>query len=238
VIDKIACEKKLRQGLMMVDIQLTDKNIIQLIQYLEEFHKWNKAYNLSAVREPLAMVERHLLDSLVLVPLLKKAVEESQQQEKKLNRIIDVGTGGGLPGIPLAIVFPEINFFLLDSNGKKTRFLFQVKTSLKLSNIVIENTRVENYQPEKKFNIVISRAFSSLKDMVVGTAHLLEEQGRFWAMKGIYPENELRDCEKHAIVDAFTSLGIPNFEGERHLLILKPVLNPIKQGLINGLDVS
>jgi 16S rRNA (guanine527-N7)-methyltransferase len=238
VIDKIACEEKLRQGLMTMNIQLTDKNIIQLIQYLEEFYKWNKAYNLSSIREPLAMVERHLLDSLALVPLLKKAVEESQQQEKKLNRIIDVGTGGGLPGIPLAIIFPEITFFLLDSNGKKTRFLFQVKTSLELTNIAIENTRAENYQVEEKFNIVISRAFASLKDMVVTTAHLLGEQGRFWAMKGIYPENELRDCEKHAIVDAFTSLDIPCLEGERHLLILNPVLKPIKQGLINSPDVS
>lgn len=221
MIDKQQCEEKLRQGLMAMNVQLCDKKISQLIGYLAEFDKWNKAYNLSAIRNPLDMVERHLLDSLVLVPCLEKALKE-QTEENKIKRMIDVGTGGGLPGIPLSIVFPEIDFVLLDSNGKKTRFLFQVKTTLQLSNVAIENTRVEAYQPDKKFAIVISRAFASLHDMVTGAAHLLEEQGRFWAMKGIFPEKELRDCEKHAIVDAVTELVVPNVEGERHLLILKP----------------
>lgn len=123
----------------------------------------------------------------------------------------------------MAIIFPEIDFTLLDSNGKKTRFLFQVKTQLALKNVTIENTRVESYQPEKCFSIVISRAFASLQDMVVGSVHLLLEGGRFWAMKGVYPENELRDCEKHAIVDAFYPLNVPNMDGERHLLVLTPV---------------
>jgi 16S rRNA (guanine527-N7)-methyltransferase len=222
-MDKTHCEKKLRLGLAKMKIELDDKKIALLLDYLSEFVKWNKAYNLSAIRDPLAMVERHLLDSLVLVPLLQTAIEASCAQETNIQRIIDVGTGGGLPGIPLSIVFPDIDFVLLDSNGKKTRFLFQVKTSLCLPNVQIENTRVESYQPENRFDIVVSRAFASLIDMVTGTAHLLDSQGRFWAMKGVFPEKELRDCEKHAIVDAFTSLSIPNMEGERHLLVLKPV---------------
>lgn len=214
MINKQACEQALRQGLFDISLELSDQQVELLIAYLAEFDKWNKAYNLSAVRDPMEMVERHLLDSLVLAPLLA---------ESNAQRIIDVGTGGGLPGIPLSIVFPDKQWVLLDSNGKKTRFLFQVKTSLKLSNVQVENTRVEAYQPNDLFDIVVSRAFASLEDMVTGTTHLLAEQGRFWAMKGIYPEKELRDCEKHAIVESAISLEVPNQDGERHLLILKPL---------------
>jgi len=215
-----ACEKKLRHGLDDMNISIDDETISQLMQYLSEFDKWNKAYNLSAIRDPLVMVERHLLDSLVLVPLLRG--HSDQVPHKAIERIIDVGTGGGLPGIPLSIIFPDIQFVLLDSNGKKTRFLFQVKTILRLSNVMVENTRVENFQPDQAFDIVISRAFASLNDMVTGTRHLLASDGRFWAMKGIYPENELSDCEKHAIVNAAIPLVVPNQEGERHLMVLTP----------------
>ncbi|ODS23176.1 16S rRNA (guanine(527)-N(7))-methyltransferase [Candidatus Endobugula sertula] len=200
---------------MAMDVILDDQKISLLLHYLSEFVKWNKAYNLSAVRDPLKMVERHLLDSLALVPLLEKAHDKQ--------RIIDVGTGGGLPGIPLAIVFTDSQITLLDSNGKKTRFLFQVKMALDLNNLTIANTRVETYQPDEGFDIVVSRAFASLQYMVKGTGHLLNQHGRFWAMKGVYPENELRDCEKNAIVESSKSLNIPEQQGERHLLILKPV---------------
>ena len=224
MIDNIKCEKALRDGVAKMNIAISDKKIQLLMAYLSEFVKWNKAYNLSAIRDPLVMVEKHLLDSLVLVPFLEKEIKKTiDKQQPLIERIIDVGTGGGLPGIPLAIIFPEIDFTLLDSNGKKTRFLFQVKTQLALKNVTIENTRVESYQPEKCFSIVMSRAFASLQDMVVGSGHLLLEGGRFWAMKGVYPENELRDCEKHAIVDAFYPLTVPNMDGERHLLVLTPV---------------
>ena len=213
VFDTIEGEKKLRQGLQQLDIELSDENVLRLIQYIIEFHKWNKAYNLSAVRDPLEMIERHLLDSLALVPFL--------QEKSSAKYIIDVGTGGGLPGIPLSIVFPEIQFVLLDSNGKKTRFLFHIKTALGLINVTVENQRVEKYKPSKAFDIIISRAFASLNDMVKSTQHLLAVNGRFWAMKGIYPENELRDCEKHAIVESAISLDIPHQAGERHLLVMK-----------------
>lgn len=224
MIDEIKCEEALRAGLAKMNIVISDKKIQQLLAYLAEFVKWNKAYNLSAIRDPLVMVEKHLLDSLVLVPFLEKEVEKSiEKNQPTIERIIDIGTGGGLPGIPLAIVFPKIDFTLLDSNGKKTRFLFQVKTQLILNNVFIENTRVESYQPEKLFTIVMSRAFASLQDMVIGSRHLLDQKGCFWAMKGLYPENELRDCEKHAIVDSFYPLTVPNMDGERHLLVLTPV---------------
>lgn len=205
-----------------MDITLDDKTIRQLLAYLSELAKWNKAYNLSAIRDPIAMVEKHLLDSIALVPFFEKAVQ-SATTEKPIRHIIDVGTGGGLPGIPLAIIFPDLAITLLDSNGKKTRFLFQVKTQLDLSNVQVEHTRVESYHPDQRFDIVVSRAFASLYDMVTGTQHLLCDKGQFWAMKGIYPEKELSDCEKHAIVDAFYPLHIPNIEGERHLLMLRKV---------------
>lgn len=225
MIDNIKCEKALRDGVAKMNIVISDKKIQLLMAYLSEFVKWNKAYNLSAIRDPLVMVEKHLLDSLVLAPFLEKEIKKAiDKQQPLIERIIDVGTGGGLPGIPLAIIFPEIDFTLLDSNGKKTRFLFQVKTQLALKNVTIENTRVESYQPGNYFSIVMSRAFASLRDMVTGSGHLLDEGGRFWAMKGVYPENELRDCEKHAIVDAFYPLTVPNMDGERHLLILTPVV--------------
>lgn len=225
------CEKKLRNGLALMNIQLDDNKISQLIKYLIAFDKWNKAYNLSAIRDPLAMVDRHLLDSLVLLPFLQTVIQEKQKNLSPENplRIIDVGTGGGLPGIPLAIACADndVELVLLDSNGKKTRFLFQVKTELGLDNMTVENTRVEKYQPETGFDIVVSRAFASLDDMVVGSAHLLVKQatrqGVFWAMKGVYPEKELRDCAKHAIVESSTILNVPGEDGERHLIVLKPL---------------
>lgn len=213
-------------------VSIDDKKVDQLLTYLEAFVKWNKAYNLSAIREPITMVEKHLLDSLTLLPFFDEATANttmaneampSSNTENPRRKIIDVGTGGGLPGIPLAIMFPNTGVTLLDSNGKKTRFLFQVKTELGLSNVQVENARVESYQPDQLFDIVVSRAFASLYDMVTGTQHLLREGGQYWAMKGIYPEKELSDCEKHAIVDASYPLQVPNVEGERHLLILKKV---------------
>ena len=210
------CEQLLRKGIAQIEgLHLSEEKIVQLMAYLQAFVKWNKAYNLSAIRNPEEMVERHLLDSLVLVPLLENALPSQ--------RLIDVGTGGGLPGIPLSIVFSDKEFVLLDSNGKKTRFLFQVKTELGLSNVTVENRRVEQYQPEHLFDIVVSRAFASLYDMVTGSRHLLADNGGFWAMKGIYPENELSDCEKHAIVESAIPLQVPGQEGQRHLLVMKPL---------------
>lgn len=201
--------EEIRAGVNVMGITINDRQISQLSDYLALFEKWNKAYNLSAIREISEMVSRHILDSLSVVPYIT------------VEKIIDVGTGGGLPGIPLAIIFPEKKFTLLDSNGKKTRFLFQVKTQLQLDNVTIENTRVEKYHPEQKFDAVISRAFSSLKDMTDNCHHLLSEYGLFYAMKGVYPEHELREVEKHYKVSASHPLQVPGEEGQRHLLVLR-----------------
>jgi 16S rRNA (guanine527-N7)-methyltransferase len=181
---------------------------VQMLAYIELFHKWNQAYNLSAIRDIESQVDRHLLDSLSVAPYI-----DAEQ-------LIDVGTGGGLPGIPLAILYPHKRFTLLDSNGKKARFLFQVKTQLRLDNVQIQNCRVEAFRPQQRFDAVISRAFASLKDMTDGCRHLLSDNGVFYAMKGIYPTDELSALEKNYKVSQSYPLQIPREEGERHLLVL------------------
>src|SRR5690606_23525097 len=185
-----------------------------------EFEKWNKAYNLSAVRDIEQMVARHLLDSLSVVPWLNTQKIDSQKIFP-LTRVIDVGTGGGLPGIPLAIMFPEKQFTLLDSNGKKTRFLFHVKTLLGLANVTVENRRVEEFHPAEKFQGVISRAFASLQDMTEGCADLIEPDGIFIAMKGLYPEEELAPISDKIELLETIKLVVAETDGERHLLILR-----------------
>ncbi len=224
-LDLETCHERLCAGLEELSISLSEQKINLLLGYLQELHKWNKAYNLSAIRDPEAMVSRHLLDSLALVPYLQEFVSTYNNKgfnDEKIH-LIDVGTGAGLPGLLLAIVFPEINATLLDSNGKKTRFLFQTAVKLGLKNVFIENNRIEKFSPANKFAIVTSRAFASLEDMVNGSAHLLAEKGEFWAMKGIYPETELVDCSHLARLSVAHKLKIPECDGERHLIILKPV---------------
>lgn len=203
----------LTTGATQLGLSLCENQIEKLLGFIQEFDKWNKAYNLSAIRTIEQMIPRHLLDSLSVVPYVKKTIAEN---------IIDVGTGGGLPGIPLAIMFPERKFTLLDSNGKKTRFLFHVKTLLNLTNVIVENRRVEEFKPEQKFDIVISRAFASLQDMTEGCAHLLENGGVFMAMKGLYPVGEIEPLKGKIEQLASYPLAVPDNDGERHLLILQP----------------
>lgn len=198
----------LGHGCQQLNLAFTDVHYQKLATFVSLLHKWNKAYNLTAVRDPRQMVPLHLLDSLSIAPHLTG------------NSIIDVGTGAGLPGVPLAIAFPERHFTLLDSNGKKTRFLFQVKQELMLDNITIVNERVETFQPEQPFDVVISRAFASLLEMTERCKHLLNPAGRFYAMKGIFPQSELREIEKHYIVVSSHQLTVPGVEGERCLLII------------------
>lgn len=202
---------RLDAGLAALALELPEAQKAQLLSYLTEFHKWNRAYNLSAIRDIDAMLDRHLLDSLSVLA----AVRRRQPQ-----RLIDVGTGGGLPGIPLAIALPDCAVTLLDSNGKKTRFLFHVKTHLRLSNVTVENRRVEQYQPTEPFDIVISRAFASLSDMVTGCEHLLTGSGLFMAMKGVYPQDELDEVADRVELLDTQRLQVPRNEGERHLLEL------------------
>lgn len=202
--------QQLLSGISKLGIELDEPKIAALIAYLQLFDKWNRSYNLSAIRDINQMVSRHLLDSLAILPHVRG------------KRLIDVGTGGGLPGIPLAICLPDSEVHLLDSNGKKTRFLFQVKTELKLDNVQVHHGRVEAYQPEVKYDAVVSRAFASLQDMTDGCEHLLNSHGRFWAMKGIYPTDELKPLAKHYKVANSHELMVPGESGERHLLEIIP----------------
>lgn len=218
MIDRQALKNKLNRGIEQLQLDVSESKRELLLDYIQMFDKWNKAYNLSAVRDINEMISRHLLDSLAVISHVKEYFDSTDA-----DRFIDVGTGGGLPGIPLAIMFPEKLFTLLDSNGKKTRFLFQVKTELKLTNVTVENRRVESFEPEQLFDGVISRAFASIKDMTDGCAHFLKPGGYFWAMKGLYPTDELAEVEKNYTVADSHRLQVPGSDGERHLLLLQPL---------------
>ncbi|EAR62563.1 16S rRNA (guanine(527)-N(7))-methyltransferase RsmG [Neptuniibacter caesariensis] len=200
-------EAALKQGISQLGLALSEHQIDQLIRYLNLLIKWNKAYNLTAVRNPMEMIDRHLIDSLSVVPFIEG------------KRIIDVGSGPGLPGIPLAICYPELPVTTLDSNGKKTRFQLQVKGELGLNNLTVVNERVENCNFEP-FDQVISRAFASLEDMINWTQQLCHQEGVFLAMKGLYPEEELSALPDGYELKICHRLNIPGTEGERHLLVL------------------
>ena len=190
-----------------LNLNCSSLQLEKLLKYLELLQRWNKAFNLTAIRDPLQMVRLHLLDSLAIHPYVQG-----------LKSIIDVGTGPGLPGIPLAILNPEINFTLLDSNGKKTRFLFQAINELKLTNASEINHRVEVYQPNQLFDAVISRAFSSISDMLNQCDHLVSDQGCFLAMKGKKPDSELSQMSKAYKVIEVSEVNVPLIDSERHLI--------------------
>ncbi len=178
-----------------------------LSQYLYQLDKWNKTYNLTAVRDVFEMIPRHILDSLAISPWLHGG------------RLIDVGTGPGLPGIPLALTHPDKSFTLLDSNGKKTRFLRHVKREMGLDNVEVIESRVESYQPSQAFDTVISRAFSSLDQMTGLTRHLLAEKGYWLAMKGRRPDEELQHINYSSEVHSYAVAGQT---GERCCVIIHP----------------
>lgn len=201
---------KLSRLLDNAGITLPEKQQQQLVGYVELLHKWNKAYNLTSVRDPEEMLVRHILDSIVVEPHLQGT------------RFIDVGTGPGLPGIPLAIVRPDAHFTLLDSLGKRVRFLRQVQHELHLENITPVQSRVEAFPAEPGFDGVISRAFASLTDMVNWCHHLPAENGRFYALKGLRPDDEIAVLPEACSVEEIIRLQVPALDGERHLVIIKP----------------
>lgn len=201
-------EQRLRTGLAAMNIEASDLQVEQLLAYLQLLIKWNKAYNLTAVRDPVEMIDRHLLDSLSILPFIQSG------------ELTDVGSGAGLPSIPLAIMKPNLQVLSLDSNGKKTRFQFQVKTLLKLNNFEVQQVRAEALQLPTKSKQLVSRAFASLKDFVTLTQPLAAEGARWLAMKGLYPHDELAQLPEEYTCQQSYPLQIPNEEGQRHLLIL------------------
>jgi 16S rRNA (guanine527-N7)-methyltransferase len=190
-------------------LSLTEQQNESLLRYLELLIKWNKAYNLTAIRKPEEMFIKHLLDSISIAPFIKA------------KRILDVGTGPGLPGIPLAILFPAKDFVLLDSNGKKTRFLVQAQMSLEIKNIQVLNDRVESVSGQLKFDQIVSRAFTALDNMVELCKHLLSSDGEFLAMKGLIPEKEIALLDADYTIAEIKPLSVPGCEEQRHLVIVR-----------------
>ena len=200
-------EQRLEQGLQMMELTISSETQLALMDYLRLMQKWNKAYNLTAIRDIDQMVIRHLLDSLAVLPYINSGP------------VLDVGTGAGLPGIPLALAQPENKFYLLDSNGKKTRFLTQVKIELGIENIEVIHSRVEDFRPDMTFEIVICRAFAALNTILERTQHLVTSTTRILAMKG---KDDLPP-----LVDGFKQrdshqLNIAWLDEERRLLDIRP----------------
>lgn len=197
---------KLLKGLAQLALNLSEEQIEKLMSYLTLLQKWNKVYNLTAIRDPEEMLIKHLLDSLAIMPHIEG------------ERLIDVGTGGGLPGIPLAICFPEKQIDLLDSNSKKTRFLIQAKAELGLTNTNVIHSRVEEYQPEPLYDGVVSRAFAAMEDMLHWTHHLIPEGGSWWAMKAQKDFEDLSQLPSTIKVQKVIDLNVPFLNAERMLI--------------------
>lgn len=202
-------KQRLEQLIEQAEMNVSVEQQAQLIGYIERLHKWNKAYNLTSIRDPQDMLIKHIMDSLVVSQYLNG------------NNFIDVGTGPGLPGIPLAIINPEKSFTLLDSLGKRIRFIRQVVHELKISNVTSVQSRVENFQPEQSFDGVLSRAFASLSDMVHGCHHLPKQRGVFLALKGQIDKKEIEELPAGYSVTSIKPLIVPGLDGERHLVILE-----------------
>ncbi len=182
-----------------------------LTRYVLLLDKWNKTYNLTAIRDPRDMVFRHIIDSLSIVPHVVG------------NNVLDVGSGPGLPGIVLAVMNPAGKYTTLDSNGKKTRFMLQAKLDLQLDNLEVVNARVEAFTTKQTFDAITSRAFTSLVNMVEGTKHLLSPSGVYLAMKGLYPDEELKELMDRQEIELVgcEPLHVPGTDGDRHLVILR-----------------
>ncbi|WP_438865147.1 16S rRNA (guanine(527)-N(7))-methyltransferase RsmG [Neptunicella sp.] len=197
---------QLQKWVEQTKITVSQQQLQQLVCFVQLIDKWNKAYNLTSVRDPMQMLSKHILDSIVVAPELDK------------QSYIDVGTGPGLPGIPLAIMCPDKHFVLLDSLGKRVRFMKQAGYELGLNNIQPVQSRVEQYQSDIRFDGVISRAFASLKDMLHWCQHLVDSQGNFLALKGQYPQQELNELSSEFSLLQAIKLNVPGLEGDRHLI--------------------
>ncbi len=196
------------QGLDLLTFEVSDVQRQQLWHYLELLNQWNRVYNLTAIDDFEQQVSHHLLDSLAIIPYIKPCY------------LLDVGTGAGLPGIPLAIMWPDQPMVLLDSNGKKTRFLTQVVGALSLKQVSVVHSRAQSYRSSTPFDAIITRAVATMADTIANTHHVLKPGGCYWFMKGQYPEHELAEVQATAVSHA---LNVPLVEGKRHLIELTDV---------------
>jgi len=194
----------LNDGLVVLDLQSTPKQRDSLLDFLRLLRKWNRVYNLTSIENPAAMVRLHLLDSLLILPYLHGA------------RILDVGTGAGLPGIPLAVMSPDKEFVLLDGSAKKTRFVRQAAIELGLRNVRVVHERIERFSSTQGFDTILSRAFASLSQIVTQTARLLAPGGAILAQKGKLPDDEIRQLGSVGV--KIFPVKIPGVDAERHLI--------------------
>ena len=204
----VALREELASGLAALDIELSPPHGDELLGFIDLLIRWNRAYNLTGTSDPREILQRHLLDSLSILPFLQG------------DRVLDIGTGAGLPGVPLAICCPEREFHLLDSNGKKMRFLFEVKTRLRLSNLVLIHGRAEDYRYEQGFDTVLSRAVASLGDLVRLSAPLLGPTGCMLAMKGKLAASELAEVEPPYTVRSVQTLQVPGANAVRQIVCI------------------
>lgn len=202
----MSLQAKLEAGLAQANINLSASVQQNLLDYLALVQKWNKVHNLTAVRDPEEMVTLHLLDSLSVLPHIKS------------KRLLDVGSGAGLPGIPLALCLPDLQVTVMDSSHKKASFMSQAKAELGITNLEVVCGRVEQYQPEQLFDIVISRAFSDLAEFMALTQHLCAPEGQWLAMKGVYPYDELAQLKMPPA--QVLPLNVPGLQAQRHLVFL------------------
>lgn len=207
MIDREPLRERLCAGVARLGLALDDAAIARLLAYVELLERWNAAYNLTAVRDPAEMVTRHLLDSLAIAPHVRGAT------------LADLGSGAGLPGIPLAIAAPEREMLLVDSNGKKARFLREAVRRLGLERVRVAESRVENLAGA--FECITARAFASLAEMLAAGGHLLAHDGIWLAMKGRIDRDELDAIPAGFRVEKIVALDVPGLDAERHLVILK-----------------
>ena len=202
-------EQQLAEGMKALGLDLPADVQERLLTYAAFLEKWNRTYSLTALRDPKLAVSHHLLDSLAIMPYVSSST------------LLDVGSGGGQPGIPLAIARPDLAVTLLDSNGKKTAFLQQAVIELGLKNVQVVTVRVEEFKPAAPFVAITSRAFAELADFVGLTRHLLAPGGEWLAMKGQRPVEEMNKLPAGVSVTAVHRLLVPGVDGERHLVVMR-----------------
>lgn len=207
--DRAALAQVLEQGVAELQLDLNEAQIAKLLDYLALLAKWNAVYNLTSVRDPMQMLTLHVLDSLAAVPAFADA-----------RNVLDVGAGGGLPGMVLAIARPDVKVSMIDTVHKKTAFLTQVKAELALANVTIYTMRVEQLQVKQPFDVITSRAFADLSDFVNWSGHLLAEGGQFIALKGVAPPDERERLPSDWKVTQLRAIRVPGLDAERHLVFI------------------
>lgn len=208
--DHIAVKAALSRGIQELQLDLSEQQITLLMDYLALLIKWNAVYNLTAVRDPAQMVVQHILDSLAVVAAFDG-----------VSNVLDVGAGGGLPGMVLAIARPQMQVAMIDTVHKKTAFLTQVKVELGLRNVTVHTGRVEQLQVAHQFEVITSRAFAELSDFINWSGHLLAPGGRFIAMKGMHPQQELSRLPDDWVVREVRALAVPGLQAQRHLIFIE-----------------